>query len=650
MTVESTPSMLFAQCAELVAKLNRDLQLLELKSGILQTEPLTSREWYDLLRQKLLPQLGSDSWLVVAVVGGTNIGKSVVFNHLAGCRASSSSPLASGTKHPVCLIPEGFTATHQLADIFPDFQLHEWSEADQSLLESDQNLLFWRVTRQLPPRLLILDTPDIDSDARVNWIRADAVRRSADVLIGVLTQQKYNDAAVKEFFRKAGAEDKSVLIVFNQCLLPEDEPYWPVWMETFCSETGIRPDGVFLAPGDRRAAEELRLPFFERQWPRPEIENPQERAAAGLASELSLPRNLSEELSRLRFHEIRIRTLLGSLQELIHPQRGIPSYLQELVNASAELANTSERLSAETVIKIRNWPSPANASVVAEVRQWWQSRQEGWARRVNNIYNAVGKGILWPVRAVRNAVQGEPVPPMDEYRQREWSEILLVIEELFDKLQWMANSGNRQIRPRIESVLQGSSRAKLMAELRKRHEAIDFDRELSDVVDHEMRNFQQDHPDMFQFYRQLHNASAAVRPVTSVVLFSLGFGPAGEVVAPFVAGAAAQAMVHVVADVAGGTTAALAGEAAVSTAAGAGSGLLQSWFHRLHAAFTKRRAEWLIGMIHTEVLGSLPEDLKSASELTRSDAFLQVQQGVSRLEQLLHTHSSTGIGSSSDLR
>ena len=34
----------------------------------------------------------------------------------------------------------------------------------------------------------------------------DDARICADVLIAVLTQQKYNDAAVKDFFRKAAAE------------------------------------------------------------------------------------------------------------------------------------------------------------------------------------------------------------------------------------------------------------------------------------------------------------------------------------------------------------------------------------------------------------------------------------------------------------
>src|SRR5262245_40122801 len=67
-------------------------------------EPPDGEEWYELLERKLLPQLAAEPFLVVAVVGGTNIGKSALFNHLAGEVASRVSPLAAGTRHPVCLV------------------------------------------------------------------------------------------------------------------------------------------------------------------------------------------------------------------------------------------------------------------------------------------------------------------------------------------------------------------------------------------------------------------------------------------------------------------------------------------------------------------------------------------------------------------
>ena len=136
--------------------------------------------------------------------------------------------------------------------------------ADDALVDRPEDRIFWRTAAGTPPNLLILDTPDIDSDVQVNWRRADAVRRVADVLIAVLTQQKYNDAAVKRYFRSAAEEGKVVLVIFNQCQLPEDEAYWPLWLDTFCRETGVAPRLIYVAPNDRRAAEEGRLPFFEK--------------------------------------------------------------------------------------------------------------------------------------------------------------------------------------------------------------------------------------------------------------------------------------------------------------------------------------------------------------------------------------------------
>jgi len=628
---EARQDVLFSKCATAVRRLLPALTQLEREAALLQAAPLAEREWFELLRQKLVPQLGEQAFLVVAVVGGTNIGKSVIFNHLAGARASATSPLASGTKHVTCLVPEGFNARHDLKGVFPDFELHEWTDARLALEECPTHQLFWRVAKELPPSLLVLDTPDIDSDAHVNWVRADAVRRSADVLIAVLTQQKYNDAAVKEFFRKAGDEDKAVLVVFNQCLLPEDEPYWPIWLDTFCRETNIRPDAVYVTPNDRRAAEDLRLPFFERQIPGT-------NTTETLPVPDNTPRNLAADLARLRFRDIRIRTLLGSLQELTHPDRGIPAYLRELRLASEDLGRTASRLTTDSVVQVRDWPSPANSLLVAEIRQWWQGHQEGWARTINSAYNTVGNGILWPIRAARRALQGEPVPPMDDYRSREWLAVLGVVEELFDKLQWMAESGNQIIRPRIEAVLQGDVRSRVLTLLRQKHDAVDFEEELRLVVEQEMENLEKTKPDLFGMYRQLNNVSAVVRPMTSVVLFSIGFGPAGEMVAPFLGHAAASAVVHVFADVAGGATAAIAGDAAVSSAASSGTGMLQAWFHRLHSTFTARRANWLTQLVHSELLGQLPEELNAAAGLTKSDAFVSVQKCVSELEALLPVH------------
>lgn len=629
MPSQSDVQRAFGAIAGAIQQAYADLHRLQKKAEFLQPAALDGQEWYELLRQKLVPQLGGDAWLVCAVVGGTNIGKSVVFNHIAGCKASSSSPMASGTRHPVCLVPDGFADKHDLQAIFPDFKLHKWTDASLALNTSDDHDLYWRAAPELPPSLLVLDTPDIDSDARVNWVRADAVRRSADILIAVLTQQKYNDAAVKEFFRKAAAEDKAVLLVFNQCLLPDDEEFWPSWIKTFCEETGVYPEAVYIAPNDRQAANELRLPFYERPWPVPEGWGPKDAPAKEVV------RDLRQDLSQLKFREIRLRTLRGSLSEVLNSETGMPAHLRHLKSASEELSTASEKLSSEAVLRIRDWPAPDNNSFVEEIRTWWKSRQQGWAKKVNVFYDTIGSGVTWPFRKAREAIQGEPIPPMDRYRESEWSAVLTTVEELFDKLQWMADSGNRMVKPRIEEVLKASSRSSLIDSLKAHHSKVDFQQELEDVVASEMQTFSEDSPELFKLYKQLHNVSAAVRPMTSVVLFSLGMGPASETIAPFIADATAGAVIHVVTDVAGGTAVAAAGDTAIAGAAGKGSGLLQTWFHRLHTVFTQRRVDWLTNLIRVELLGDLPEKMQAAAELPTSSEYSAVTETIGRLRDLV---------------
>ena len=114
--------------------------------------PASDRPWHETLHGKLLPQTGDDAFLVVAVVGGTNIGKSVVFNHLAGTKASASSPTASGTKHPTCLVPVGFGDSHSLAEVFPGFTPVRVDPEDPAaaLRADDRDLLFWDESAAVP--------------------------------------------------------------------------------------------------------------------------------------------------------------------------------------------------------------------------------------------------------------------------------------------------------------------------------------------------------------------------------------------------------------------------------------------------------------------------------------------------------------------
>ena len=119
------------------------LAALEPAAAAVGLDPPAGQEWFELLRRKLLPQLDLPPLLVVAIVGGTNIGKSVIFNHLAGEVASAVSPLAAGTKHPVCLVPPGLDDPALLARLFEPSCCVPGIRPTTRWRKRAENRLFW---------------------------------------------------------------------------------------------------------------------------------------------------------------------------------------------------------------------------------------------------------------------------------------------------------------------------------------------------------------------------------------------------------------------------------------------------------------------------------------------------------------------------
>ena len=624
----------FAECAVRIRSLRDALGELEAASQPLQIDPLATREWFRLLEEKLLPQVGADAFLVAAVVGGTNIGKSVVFNHIAGTRASATSPLASGTKHPVVLVPSGFEDSHDLESVFAGFQLVEWTDAEKALDEAADHQLFWKRGESLPPNLLVLDTPDIDSDARVNWERADMVRRAADVLIAVLTQQKYNDAAVKEFFRRAAAEDKVVLAVFNQVHLPDDEEYWPLWMQTFCDETGVQPHVLYLAPHDRKAAEENRLELVERAWPHDAGEGVPDDDASGTDQQRqAVGHRLGEDLSSLRFGEIKLQTL-GQPIRLLCEGDGVSAWLNEIRDRSGEFAKAAELLATHKLAEIEGWPTVPNSVIVESVRDWWQQHREGWSAKVHGFYNRIGDGLKTAYRYVQDQVGSTQQPPVDVYCQKEWQSVLDVVDDVYSRLNWFRELGNPLLQPRLESLLGAVSREELLEKLRTAHEAVDVEATIRSLVTTELESFRTENPEWYRSLRHLDAAAAAARPATSVALFVTGFGPFGHAIGQVAAETAVTSVVSVAGDVAAGGVTAAVGETWISSTASSGVAWLEARFRRIHERFAAQRGEWLAGLLEEHLLGSLPRELGEAAVIPESDAFATVDRIVAELREL----------------
>ncbi|MGE0535237.1 MAG: GTPase domain-containing protein [Pirellulales bacterium] len=609
----------FAQWAAAIARLQAALTALRPQADAVGVPPPSGAEWYELLEHKLRPQIEGTPYLVVAVVGGTNIGKSVVFNHLVGEEASGVSPLAAGTKHPVCLVPPGFDDEQLLTRLFEGFTLRAWHAATDPQIESDTDWLFWRVGHDVPERLLVLDTPDIDSDAQVNWRRADGVRHVADVLVAVLTQQKYNDAAVKQFFRKAVQADKPVVVLFNQCDLAEDRQYWPQWLATFADETGAAPELVYIVPYDRVASRERRLPFYEI--------GPDGSGEPGAAA------SLRNDLANLKFDWIKLRTLRGALARVTDPRSGAPTYLAAVRDTSRQFNEAAAALSATDMARV-DWPSLPAELLVQEIRDWWNLHRSPWSRSIHSVYRQVGRGVTWPVRTAWQAINGPAVDPLDAFRQRERAAILTAIERLLDELKRLSAVGSDTLRPRLVELLQGDARARLLTRVEASHAQLaPVDDDYRNFLRSELDRWGRENPRAIAALRSIDQVTAIARPAITVSLAVSGW----VLAAGLVHGAAVHAATHSAmelateAAVSGGVT--TGGEALVDATTSGVRRAATRLFTRLQEHYARERAEWLAGWLERELLGPVLVDLRRGAELTESAAFRDFESALAELSR-----------------
>lgn len=606
----------FSTLAGLLRRLNEALATLEPAAASIGVPPAVDDEWRQLLMHKLVPQARGDVPLVVAVVGGTNIGKSAVFNQLAGENASAVSPLAAGTKHPVCLAPLSAADEALLRSLFPGFVLQAWSAAGEALEAADEHYLFWRACAALPPKLVLLDTPDVDSDAHVNWQRADIVRQTADVLIAVVTQQKYNDAAVKKFFRHAAAADKAIVLLFNQVDLALDRDVWPQWLDVFCRETGARPVFACVVPYDRAAAVDRGLRFY----------------SIGVDGRrfVERPVDLRRELSELRYDELKAQALRGALQQVVNRDAGINAYFREIRDASRRFREARQAIvDAHRVTTA--WPGLPASVLVAEIQRWWDERRGAWSKQIHGVYRSVGQAVLKPLSRLWNGPAASS-DPLDEFRGRERAVIIEGVSRLLDELDRLAEVGNEILRPRLKALLGGGARAETLRRIEAAYEQLaPVDAQFREHIEAELEKLQRDYPRAASTLRSLDTAAAFARPAITVSLAMTGiFLPAGDVLG--------QTLVHVAGQTAGEIAAAVVvtggGEAAVGAA---GTGLKHAagqLFRRLQADHARRRAEQLTAIFERELLGTLLDELAQGAALAELPAFREATDAANHLNRL----------------
>lgn len=145
--------------------------------------------------------------LRTGILGGTQVGKSTIFNYLAGADFAGVSKRAAATRWPLVLLPAELAsdAAALVKRLFPLFEPRPWEENyDTSIpVIGEAPPVFFRIAQPgvLPEHLVLVDAPDVDGKEKMNRTVAEKMAKCVDVVIAVSSNQKYNDEKPNDFFR-----------------------------------------------------------------------------------------------------------------------------------------------------------------------------------------------------------------------------------------------------------------------------------------------------------------------------------------------------------------------------------------------------------------------------------------------------------------
>lgn len=343
-------------------------------------ETLASQDgaWADLLTYKLVPHLASGSCLIVAVAGGTNTGKSTVFNLLLGFAASPVRATAAATRQ--VLVAASPKRTHDCLEgrLFHGFPTQPLLEAGDLLTTRTNAAVHVLETDSLDDGLMLADTPDVDSIEVTNWEHADHVAAAADVLVAVLTGEKYRDARVVDFFRRAAEAGRTVLPLMNKADPADDYAVAREQLAKFVEDTDLEAP-CFVLSHDFRIAEA------------------EDRPIASLDGEA----DLRAYLGGLDVAAVKKRVYARSIAAFAE---GAGAFIERAEALGARFGGVQQELLAWAGESAQQFEPAPGPEVGGLFHEYVQKRRNTVSRWIGNAGRGTARGINTVSRALRKAV------------------------------------------------------------------------------------------------------------------------------------------------------------------------------------------------------------------------------------------------------
>ena len=135
---------------------------------------------------------------VMALAGGTGVGKSSILNALAGTIVSEARAIRPTTDQPVAWVAE-----ERRAELGP---LLEWLKVETVVGHADERLA----------DIAIIDLPDVDSVRAEHRVLVDTLLPRIDAVTWVVDPEKYDDARVHAYWRELAPHADRLRFVLNK--------------------------------------------------------------------------------------------------------------------------------------------------------------------------------------------------------------------------------------------------------------------------------------------------------------------------------------------------------------------------------------------------------------------------------------------------
>lgn len=374
-------------------------------------------EWARLLSYKLLPHLAGSGCLIAAVAGGTNTGKSTVFNLLLGQDLSPVRNTAAATCRPLLAASALRVAQCLEGKLVPEFEPLELTDPEDLVSgQAPPKALFVAQDGHLPDSLALLDIPDIDSIDKQNWEVAESIQAAGDVLVAVLTGEKYKDDRVVAFFRRAHAAGRVIVPLMNKANPELDYAIARVQLADFCQAAGLDRPVCFVLPHDFNIASEASRPI----------------------DSLNDEPDLRTYLETLEVSAIKERVFEETVEHFAAQTGGFLKRVEQIGKTLHDIvADVDQRILEYS----RRYDPEPDAEVGELLHEFIRSRRGFVSRRMGEFGGAVSKRLAPIGRRIGEALRGralfeepEETDPGEGVRRRRREELEILTRDFFRDL------------------------------------------------------------------------------------------------------------------------------------------------------------------------------------------------------------------------